>query len=420
MKTKLLTLLLALTLLFFFVNYFDEDLQEGLDAIKREDYKTAYNFFLPLAAQGDSNGQYFLGLMYYEGREVQQNDKEATKWFRLAAEQGHFEAQLTLGLMYYEGNGVPQDYKQAFKLFKLTLAEEEYSGVIDSFGRNYGISQRAFFSERVPHHKMPYHNNNLIQRSENALGEIYEQGQVVQRNYEEAAKWYRRAVEKIFYEDVCRWMDCRNHSRYPTALYNLGRMYDEGLGLPEDNVMAFVLFNDADYLSGNVMEDAKHRMDIIVNKMTSIKLREASEKTKFVVEQYFENVNYGKKILERRIYLQKHKTSPREDSEKEKVDDVQGALNAFRKGDYKTAYKLFLRSGEQGDAVAQNNLGYMNREGLGVPKNYVLAHMWWNLSSKKGYEQATEYLGYLEKPSSMTPSQIEKAQEMARNWKPKR
>ena len=108
---------------------------------------------------------------------------------------------------------------------------------------------------------------------------------------------------------------------------------------------------------------------------------------------------------------------------KEKIDDVQGALNAFRKRDYKTAYKLFLRSGEQGDAVAQNNLGYMNREGLGVPKNYVLAHMWWNLSSKKGYEQATEYLGYLEKPSGgqmMTPEEIGKAKEMARNWKPQK
>jgi len=62
----------------------------------------------------------------------------------------------------------------------------------------------------------------------------------------------------------------------------------------------------------------------------------------------------------------------------------------------------------------------MNREGLGVPQNYVLAHMWWNLSSKKGYEQATEYLGYLEKPSSTTPEEIEKAKEMARNWKPKK
>ena len=119
MRTKLLTLLLALTLLFFFVNYFNDDLQEGLDAIKRKDYKTAYNFFLPLAEQGDSNGQYFLGLMYYEGREVQQNDKEATKWFRLATEQGHFEAQLNLGLMQYQGIRVSQGNKMPVQWSKL-------------------------------------------------------------------------------------------------------------------------------------------------------------------------------------------------------------------------------------------------------------------------------------------------------------
>ena len=85
-------------------NDFDDDFEHAVDAYEREDYKTAYKLFLPLAEQGDSNGQYFLGLMYYEGREVQQNDKEATKWFRLAAEQGHFEAQLNLGLMQYQVN----------------------------------------------------------------------------------------------------------------------------------------------------------------------------------------------------------------------------------------------------------------------------------------------------------------------------
>ena len=124
MKTKLLTLLLALTLLFFFVNYFDDDLQEGLDAIKRKDYKTAYNFFLPLAEQGDSNGQYFLGLMYYEGREVQQNDKEATKWFRLAAEQGDNMAQSNLGHLYADEKTGKKNYIKAHQWFNISGAKE--------------------------------------------------------------------------------------------------------------------------------------------------------------------------------------------------------------------------------------------------------------------------------------------------------
>ena len=82
---------------------------------------------------------------------------------------------------------------------------------------------------------------------------------------------------------------------YPKAHYNLGRMYDEGLGLPEDNHKAFLLLhfahdiwsvyaqyrssgfgggvsNKYDYLDiadHHSMEDAKHRMDLIAKELES-------------------------------------------------------------------------------------------------------------------------------------------------------
>jgi hypothetical protein len=54
--------------------------------------------------------------------------------------------------------------------------------------------------------------------------------------------------------------------------------------------------------------------------------------------------------------------------------------------------------------------------GLGVPQDYVLAHMWFNLSGSNGYKDAIKSRNIIEK--RMTPQQIEKAQEMARNRKP--
>ena len=70
MKTKPLTFLLALTFLFLFSGcetipkgknvkenttvVISGDLQDGEDAAKRGDYKTAYNLFLPLAKQGNA------------------------------------------------------------------------------------------------------------------------------------------------------------------------------------------------------------------------------------------------------------------------------------------------------------------------------------------------------------------------------
>ena len=91
-------------------NDFDDDFEHAVDAYEREDYKTAYKLFLPLAEQEDSNAQCYLGLIYAKGHGVPQDFKESVKWLRLAAEQGIADAQNNLGAMYAFGRGVPQDY----------------------------------------------------------------------------------------------------------------------------------------------------------------------------------------------------------------------------------------------------------------------------------------------------------------------
>ena len=65
------------------------------------------------AEQGDLYAQGLLGLMYFHGRGVAQDDKQAVAWTRKAAEQGDAKAQYMLGAMYQQGKVVGQDYKQA-------------------------------------------------------------------------------------------------------------------------------------------------------------------------------------------------------------------------------------------------------------------------------------------------------------------
>ena len=67
------------------------------------------------AEQGDAEAQYSLGVCYYYGYGVEQDDAEPADWFRKAAEQGYAEAQNNLGVCYYYGYGVEQDYKKAVK-----------------------------------------------------------------------------------------------------------------------------------------------------------------------------------------------------------------------------------------------------------------------------------------------------------------
>ena len=105
-------------------------LENAVAALSSGDYATALKALRPLAAQGNSNAQYNLGVMYREGHGVPQDYTEAVKWFRLAAEQGHPGAQHNLGVMYRDGIGVPQDYTEALNWFRLTAAIEDASAQI--------------------------------------------------------------------------------------------------------------------------------------------------------------------------------------------------------------------------------------------------------------------------------------------------
>jgi uncharacterized protein len=95
-------------------------------------------------------------------------------------------------------------------------------------------------------------------------------------------------------------------------------------------------------------------------------------------------------------------------------------VNYFAKHEaqsYKEAVKWFRLSAEQESARAQFLLGYMYHNGYGVLQDYALAHMWLNLAGFNGDQDAENERGFVEK--KMSSSQIEKAQEMAKNWKPK-
>ena len=94
-----------------------------------------------------------------------------------------------------------------------------------------------------------------------------------------------------------------------------------------------------------------------------------------------------------------------------------GQMYDFGQGvpqDYKEAVKWYRLAAEQGLSPAQYNLGVMYWQGIGVMQDYVLAHMWFNLSGSNGNKNGVEGREMADK--KMSPLQIEKAQEMAREW----
>jgi len=71
---------------------------------------------------------------------------------------------------------------------------------------------------------------------------------------------------------------------------------------------------------------------------------------------------------------------------------------------------------EKGDARAQFNLGWMYHKGEGIPQDYVMAHMFYNLAAWNGYEGKAKEFRDTIAHRLLTPYQIAKAQRLARQW----
>jgi hypothetical protein len=77
---------------------------------------------------------------------------------------------------------------------------------------------------------------------------------------------------------------------------------------------------------------------------------------------------------------------------------------------------LYRLAADQGDASGQTKLGAMYGNGQGVPQDYVLAHMWFNLSAAQGDQLGAKNRDIV--AQRMTPAQLAEAQKLAREWKP--
>lgn len=61
--------------------------------------------------------------------------------------------------------------------------------------------------------------------------------------------------------------------------------------------------------------------------------------------------------------------------------------------DDEQAVNSLLKAAEQGDAVAQNNLGFDYDNGYGVKKNYIEAFKWYSIAAEQGNADAQRHLG---------------------------
>jgi TPR repeat protein len=100
---------------------------EAIEAYTTGDFAKALAEFQALADQGDSEGQYFLGLFYHNAFGVKRDQAEALKWFLKAAQQGDARSQYYAGIMYAAGQGVAKDLPMADMWLTLSAANSKSS-----------------------------------------------------------------------------------------------------------------------------------------------------------------------------------------------------------------------------------------------------------------------------------------------------
>jgi caspase domain-containing protein/Sel1 repeat-containing protein len=103
-------------------------------AFDRANYATALKVWLPLAKQGDTAAQTYVGEIFEKGLGVPPDHAAAAEWYRRAADGGSSRAAINLGALYEQGHGVSKDPTQALNWYRRAAGLSDLSFEVTSPG----------------------------------------------------------------------------------------------------------------------------------------------------------------------------------------------------------------------------------------------------------------------------------------------
>ena len=271
--------------------------QKGIRHYKPDDVTAALHELKPLAEQGNTDAQFNLGSLYYQGVGVPQNYMEATQWISKAAEQGHVFAQTTLGSFYAEGvwGVIERDYSQALMWFSFAASRGDLEAMElrDNLASRMTPTQIAQAQKLIREFKPRTFYTKLLEEFK-SLGEqgntdaqfkvglIYYKGQGVPVDYPEALNWFRKAAENGHqwaqfnagymckngegepqnYKEALKYYYAAAEQGNRLAQYNLGEMYEKGQGISKDEVHALMWYSLAAIRGETQAREARDRITV--------------------------------------------------------------------------------------------------------------------------------------------------------------
>jgi len=203
----------------------------AMSAYENSDYEQAFRLFETLAASGDANAQFMLGLMYANGQGIAQNFYEAAKMYRLAGNQRHSGAQVNLG-----------------SLFENCLG----NGPCNSEEASHWYRRAADQGDAVAQYN---------------LAVMYGIGRGVAEDEWAARVLFRNSAEQ----------------GYAPAQYNLAVSYERGLGGPVDFIAAYAWY---DLATKRGYDDGVNGRDKIAARLTAAELAKAEKMSVSLLASY--------------------------------------------------------------------------------------------------------------------------------------
>jgi hypothetical protein len=160
-----------------------------------------------LAQKGVSRAMLLLGIIYYTGKGVPQNYKEAAKWYEMAAEGLDSYGLCNLGYCYFYGRDMDVNFKRAYDCFSLSA---------------YMRNPNAMYK----------------------LGDMFYYGNHVAEDKDAAYYWYREAHDNLDGEDV-----------EANINYRLGLCYLYGHGTCKNELLALKYLQAAELEFLRLIED---------------------------------------------------------------------------------------------------------------------------------------------------------------------
>jgi hypothetical protein len=269
------------------------DTDKGFEAYEAENYLLAYEEFQKSAEKGDPVAQYMIGGLLYSGDGVAENKTEAARWFRLSAEQRDSDAQYLLGIMYDDGEGVNQDKGEAAKWYRMASEQGNLNAKSHLAWTYLGEGK---ISEAIALLRDSASHNNLL--AQILLGSIYESGEYVDQDLNEAVLWFTYAANQGDVDVLNSINNIKNRDDYTESYTNLLR----SIGITRSDADAlfcenFLWDKTFDYKLESHDKDLRRLLNFSDKSFRRISDFRKGLHTKFKKEKYEENPAYKELVI---------------------------------------------------------------------------------------------------------------------------